>query len=142
MTSTPARLLTLPDIAALAGVQRPVVSMWRTRTSVRGITVPFPVAVDVINGVEHFAMDAVLSYLAATGRGRNPESALDAPTFTAPVDANHISAETLLTLALLTGEDLTGADLTAMATAVDPDDELLLSEVREGCWSAELVNYI
>ncbi|TKJ28312.1 hypothetical protein [Blastococcus sp. CCUG 61487] len=141
-TSDAARLLTLPDIAALAGVQRPVVSMWRTRTSVRGVAVSFPAAVDVIDGVEYFAMDAVLAYLAATGRGRNPESALDAATFTAPVDADHISAETLLTLALLTDEDLTGADLTALATAIDPDDEFLLTEVREGDWAAELASYI
>jgi hypothetical protein len=141
-TSDLIRLLTLPDIAALARVQRPVVSMWRTRTSVRGVPVPFPIAVDVINGVEHFAMDDVVAYLAVTGRGRNPESALDAPTLTAPVDADHLSAETLLTLALLTGEDLAGADLTALAAEVDPDDEFLLSEVRGGGWPADLAGYI
>jgi hypothetical protein len=141
-TSDPTRLLTLPDIAALARVQRPVVSMWRTRTSVRGVAVPFPIAVDVINGVEHFAMDDVVAYLAATGRGRNPESALDAPTLTPPVDADRISAETLLTLALLTGEDLTGADLTALAIEVDPDDAFLLSEVRGQGWPADLTGHI
>src|SRR3954453_4157280 len=141
-TSTPARLLTLPDIAALAGVQRPVVSMWRTRTSVRGVTFPFPVAVEVIKGVEHFAMDDVVAYLAATGRGRNPESALDAPTLTAPVDAVHASAETLLTLALVTGEDLADADLIALASEVDPDDAFLLREVRGGGWPADLPGHI
>jgi hypothetical protein len=141
-TSTPPRLLTLPDIAALAGVQRPVASMWRTRTSVRGVTVPFPVAVDVINGVEHFAMDDVVTYLAATGRGRNPESALDAPTLAAPVDADHASAETLLTLALLSGEDLADTDLIALATEVDPDDAFLLGEVRRGGWPAALPGHI
>src|SRR3954471_24214652 len=141
-TSAPARVLTLPDIATLAGVQRPVVSMWRTRTSVRGVTFPFPVAVEVIKGVEHFAMDDVVAYLAATGRGRNPESALDAPTLTAPVDADHASAETLLTLALVTGEDLADADLVALAIEVDPDDDFLLREVRRGGWPAALPGHI
>jgi hypothetical protein len=141
-TSTPARLLTLPDIAALAGVQRPVVSMWRSRTSVRGVTVPFPVAVEVIKGVEHFAMDDVVAYLATTGRGRNPESALDAPTLAAPADADHASAETLLTLALVTGEDLADADLIALAAEVDPDDAFLLDEVRRGGWPAALPGHI
>ncbi|SDH14403.1 hypothetical protein [Klenkia brasiliensis] len=141
-TSTPARLLTLPDIAALAGVQRPVPSMWRTRTSVRGETIPFPVAVDVINSVEYFAMDDVVAYLAATGRGRNPEYALDAPTMASPVDAGHTSAEMLLTLALVTGEDLARADLVALATEVDPDDAFLLGEVRDGGWPADLAGHI
>lgn len=140
--STSARLLTLPDVAALAGVQRPVVSMWRSRTSVRGVTVPFPVAVEVIKGVEHFAMDDVVAYLATTGRGRNPETALDAPTLAAPIDADHASAETLLTLALVTGDDLADANLVALATEVDPDDAFLLGEVRRGGWPAALPGHI
>jgi len=141
-TSTSARLLTLPDVAALAGVQRPVVSMWRSRTSVRGVTVPFPMAVEVIKGVEHFAMDDVVAYLATTGRGRNPESALDAPSLAAPIAADHASAETLLTLALVTGEDLADADLVALATDVDPDDAFLLGEVRRGGWPPALPGHI
>ncbi|TQN44301.1 hypothetical protein FHU33_3799 [Blastococcus colisei] len=143
-TASP-RLLTLPDIAALAGVQRAVVSMWRNRTSVRGAVVPFPAAVDVVGKVEHFALDDIVAYLAATGRGKNPEAAVDAATLAAPVAAGHESAELLLSLAVLTGADLASlspAELVTLAEEVDQNDQFLLREAREQSWHPDLPGHV
>ncbi|MCM3523444.1 hypothetical protein M3677_17700, partial [Curtobacterium sp. P97] len=99
-------LLTLTDIAHLAGVQRPAVSMWRTRTRVRGTAVPFPEPVQIVGGVEHFAVADVTAYLARTGRGNNRGVELDATVFAPPVGGEASDAEVLLTLAALTSEEV------------------------------------
>ena len=71
--------LTLQDIADLARVRRPVVSMWRSRPLVRGRLMPFPNPVDVPSGMERFRREDIVEWLQRTGRGNNTEASLDAP---------------------------------------------------------------
>lgn len=125
--------LTLQDIADLAAVQRPVVSMWRRRPRARGRVVPFPAPIAVIDGAERFDRGAVVAWLEETGRGNNTEARQDAPGLSVPDGASVEDAVTLLCLHVLTGADLAGvtaARLTAMAQRVDPQDRYLLREVR------------
>lgn len=67
--------MTLSDVALLARVQRPVVSMWRKRSS--GSVLPFPAAAAWDKGVELFDARDVTDWLQATGRGNNPEARKD-----------------------------------------------------------------
>ncbi len=57
--------MSLADVARLARVQRPAVSMWRSRP-VAGVPFPAPQA----DG--RFLADDVVSYLRTTGLGNNP----------------------------------------------------------------------
>ena len=100
--------LTLQDIADLARVQRPVVSMWRRRRTVRGIEIPFPTPVLRSGDVEQFARDEVVSWLEATGRGNNPEARQDAPALSVPAGTDLEDAVVLLCLYALAGEELAG----------------------------------
>jgi len=123
------KTLSLTDIAALAGVQRPVVSMWRRRPIVSGQVLPFPDAAESVGGLERFDLGDVVDYLVATGRGRNPEAALDAPAMATPEAVAVEELIVLLTLRHLSGEDLADQDLSELAGAVDSRDELLRGEV-------------
>lgn len=133
--------MTLSDVAALAKVQRPVVSMWRKRSS--GGQRPFPAAVDLVNGVEMFDADDVTAWLAATGRGNNPEAGNDVAAFarmTAPDSSkaqdsrkmfNGLTA--LLALKVITGQELsrsTATELLDAADEADPDDAFLYTELE------------
>ncbi|MGM9470833.1 hypothetical protein ACS5PJ_02370 [Pseudarthrobacter sp. YS3] len=133
--------MTLSDIAALARVQRPVVSMWRKRSS--DGPQPFPAAVANKNGVEMFDADHITDWLVATGRGNNPEVRNDAAVFASlaqPADeAPRDSRQTfdgltgLLALKVITGRALgrtTAADLLDAADEADPDDVFLYSELE------------
>ena len=71
------RTLTLQDVADLANVQRPVVSMWRNRPRVRGQLVPFPDAVSQAGGIARFDPREVVDYLRRTGRGNNSDVEYD-----------------------------------------------------------------
>src|SRR3569833_1823276 len=97
--------LTMQDIADLARVRRAVVSLWRRRTTIHGRVCPFPAPERVDDGVERFAVEDVVAYLADTGRGTNADTATDAPTVAAPVGTDLDSAVTLLCLAALSGEE-------------------------------------
>ena len=70
ITSSAVLRLGLSDVAQLAHVQRPVVSMWRARSA--GSDRPFPAAIDAARGQEWFDGTAVVDWLIATGRGNNP----------------------------------------------------------------------
>lgn len=132
--------MTLSDIASLAQVQRPVVSMWRKRSS--GGAAPFPSAVSVLNGVEQFDADDVTAWLRATGRGNNPEAGNDVAMFARlatsmeePRDSRQTfdGLTALLALKVITGESLsrsTAADLLDAADEADPDDVFLYSEME------------
>src|SRR5947209_6696 len=106
MTST--RTLSLSDIAELAQVQRPVVSMWRHRPRARGVESPFPAPVTTEGGAERFDRDEIVAWLESTGRGNNDQARLDAPAFTTPDNADVEDVATLVCLAALTGEELAG----------------------------------
>ncbi|WP_262364388.1 hypothetical protein [Arthrobacter echini] len=131
--------MTLTDIAALAHVQRPVVSLWRTRSAGSGHPFPDPVVVD--NGRPHFDADEVAAWLAATGRGNNAEADADLAAFARP-QAQGQEQQTsrprfdgltaLLTLKALTGGMLGHLDtdeLLDTADDHDPDDLFLFSEI-------------
>ncbi|HEY1133256.1 MAG TPA: hypothetical protein VGE77_01650 [Nocardioides sp.] len=128
----PATLLTLGDIARAANVRRPVVSTWRRRAVVGGVVVPFPAPAAVTDGVELFARTEVVAYLERTGRGNNPEFATDVASYARGESADPATLRLLLALRLLTDTDLAGCDVDDLldhADDVDPDDELLRSEV-------------
>lgn len=138
-------LLTLQDVAALAKVSRPVVSMWRRRPRVGGRFLPFPAPVRSIGGVEQFDRRAVTDWLEETGRGNNPEAALDAVALTPPEDASLDDVITLLCLHAMSGEEPGSLDreaLVALADRVDPDDKLLLREVRALGDNPGLLRYV
>src|SRR5260370_1112030 len=105
--------LTLQDIADLAHVRRPVVSMWRRRLRVRGVEIPFPVPMQSADGIERFARDEVVAWLEATGRGNNVETRQDAPALSAPAGINIEAVVVLLCLHALTGEELAGQRMQA-----------------------------
>lgn len=128
--------MTLQDIADLAHVQRPVVSMWRKRSSV---TVPFPVPRRDPDGQERFGIDQVVDYLEATGRGNNPTARADAAAYAMwsgtaverGTTARTLSA--LLALRKLTGEPLQPMDadeILDLADDADPDDDCLFREIE------------
>jgi len=132
-------LLSLPDIARLAAVQRPVVSMWRSRSA--GTDDPFPDPVTTVSSSPRFDARQVVAWLLATGRGNNPEVAEDAAVFGRPAELREDDAEALgvglsamLCLRSLASEALSGQEATelmALARRVDPEDELIVSELRE-----------
>lgn len=132
--------MTLSDVAALARVQRPVVSMWRKRSS--GGQLPFPAAAAQVNGVEMFDAGDVTAWLQATGRGNNPEARNDVAAFArmaAPADAGTKDSRqmfdcltALLALKVITGQELsrsTAGDLLDAADEADPDDLFLYAEL-------------
>lgn len=151
------RTLTMNGIAELANVRRPVVSVWRTRHATG--THPFPRPVD--EAALTFDADEVGRWLADTGRGNNPdaavESALHSSTYR-QVAARVDDASTLLLLHHLSGGPVASLDLAAAAdlitvhglTAVTPldsvaaalaDSELAnaVDDVAEAAFSAQRV---
>ncbi|XAS62768.1 hypothetical protein VUN84_10515 [Micrococcaceae bacterium Sec5.8] len=139
MTKAEALRMTLSDVAALAQVQRPVVSMWRKRSA--GSAHPFPEPGALDSGRELFDADQVAGWLDATGRGNNPDAVNDAAAFAripvtaaGGVEGNTLAALTaLLTLKAMTGAGigtLTTAELLDAADECDPDDVFLYSELE------------
>jgi len=137
--------LSLQDIADLAHVSRPVVSMWRRRPRARGREVRFPRPVTSTGGVERFDRDEIVAWLEQTGRGNNEDARQDAPALAVPDGAELEDVVTLLCLTALTGEELNGltADqLVALAERADPSDRLLLREVRALAEVPHLLRYV
>jgi len=141
MTEAPHLHMALSDVAALAQVQRPVVSMWRKRSA--GTANPFPAPVTAEAGREMFDADQIAAWLAATGRGNNPEAANDAAAFARPATAhdNHSrdgrgtvdGLTALLALKVMTGSNVGGlsaAEILDTADEYDPDDHFLYSELE------------
>src|SRR5690606_34514943 len=60
-------LISMPEIAELAGVRRPVVTNWRRRHH------DFPAPVDKHHSTLLFDADQVVDWLARTGRGQRSE---------------------------------------------------------------------
>lgn len=127
--------LTMTDIATLARVKRPVVSMWRKRPIVRGESMPFPTPVTSVDGVERFSRADVVEWLDRTGRGNNADGhRLDAPGLTVPAGLLIDDAVTLLCWCAATSEDLSStsvSDRREFAHGVDPRDEFLAYEIDE-----------
>ncbi|MDG3014759.1 hypothetical protein [Speluncibacter jeojiensis] len=138
MPGQPELLLSKPDIAALAKVKRPVVSVWigRYREGDR----PFPTAVRRgAGGREWFRADEIADWLIDRGLGNNTSLREDLALHAALDHSADLSAESmfdgttaLLCLKALLGEQLAEFDpddLLDEADDLDPDDEFLLSEL-------------
>ncbi|PYI69602.1 hypothetical protein CVV68_00360 [Arthrobacter livingstonensis] len=136
MSSTQELRITLPDVALLAKVKRPVVSMWRSRS--RNTATPFPSPAAHDGSQELFNARDVTDWLASTGRGNNPHAADDAAAFAVPAGPHtrrtHFAGLTaLLALRCLTDSPLgrQGADeLLDSADELDPDDAFLYTELE------------
>ena len=128
--------ITLSGIAQLARVQRPVVSMWRTRSRKSGPA--FPPVVAMHGRQELFDAVDVTAWLAETGRGNNPHAAEDAAAFAAPFGPGtrrtHFAGLTaLIALRCLTDLPLEPLDADGLLDAADeqdPDDDFLFTELE------------
>ena len=127
----------LADIARLTQVQRPVVSMWRSRSAHSDLA--FPASIATEDGQEYFEVDEIVGWLEATGRGKNRTVREDAAAF-ASLDGGSprgdevvfLGLTALLCLSETSGQPLGGlaaADLLDLADAADPDDQLLYGEL-------------
>ena len=143
-SSDTALKLSLVDISKLAKVQRPVVSMWRTRHKTS--TPRFPEPVEVSNNQELFLADEIVEWLQETGRGNNPAAAEDMAAFASSARDNFDLVTALLVVRTLSGEALTGMhpeDVLDLAEELDPDDDFIFSELESAVASLEpLLSYI
>lgn len=129
--------ISLPDIARLAQVQRPVVSMWRTRSARTDLPFPGPIAND--QGQEYFDVEEVVGWIEATGRGKSGTVRDDAPTFASLEGGSargdevvFLGLTALLCLSAVSGRPLSqrsAAELLDFADDADPDDLLLYREL-------------
>lgn len=136
MTNAVGLQLSLSDIARLAGVRRPVVSMWRRRPLAGHA---FPSAVSRVSGEERFDAREVTDYLAATSRGNNPDATGDLVAHAKLPQAISLDEvatvhglTALLCLATMTDEPLSSLssdELQDLARKRDPDDAVLLREI-------------
>ncbi|MDQ0261195.1 hypothetical protein [Sinomonas atrocyanea] len=133
-----APLLTLPDVARLARVKRPVVSVWRTRAA--GTDHPFPAARGTRANQELFDASEIGEWLEATRRGNNPEALADADAFSIRSALDHGSPriaaglEALLALARLVDsplDTLSSDGLLDEADDADPEDSCLWTELND-----------
>lgn len=123
----------LADVARLARVRRPVVSMWRKRFSTRPSA--FPAALETRGGVELFDAVSVARWLVDTEHGNNPDAVTEVPLHARPqgFEGSYVDVMTsLLALRAAHGFEL-GAlardDLMDLADETDPDDEALFREL-------------
>jgi hypothetical protein len=138
MTSTArGTLVSLADIARLARVQRPVVSMWRKRPTARGVIIPFPQPKATRDAHDVFDLAEVLDWLEQTGRGKNVEARVEAPLVLSHVtsdgDRGEAAAlEAVVVLGAMSGRllsDMAAHDILDLADELDPDDDFALTEV-------------
>lgn len=122
--------LSLADVAKLAGVQRPVVTMWRKR-ALDGMPFPAP------DGEGRFSPEEIVDWLEATGRGNNPAARADLAIWEAtsgsvsPRRRSELIA--LLGARALLDEPVSSYDVDELLDeidALDPDDSFLFSEVE------------
>lgn len=133
--STRRLLLSPPEIAGLARVKRPVVSMWRSRFSQGPHAFPAPVM--AADGQERFDAQQVAEWLVGTKHGNNPEAHADLAAFATPenwntADPHHVRClESLIALRAADGRLVSDGALHERARAVDPGDEFLTREIEE-----------
>ncbi|TQL47158.1 hypothetical protein FB562_0206 [Homoserinimonas aerilata] len=133
--AAPSLFISLSGIARLAHVQRPVVSVWRTRAASSESPFPPPVADD--RGSEVFDARQVAEWLAQTGRGNNPHVLADAPAYarfdaTGRGDEESFHALTALVAVRAAGAPIGALDrdqLLDLADELDPDDVCVAGEV-------------
>lgn len=131
--------LSLSDVARLAQVRRPVVSMWRIRAAASDL--PFPAPLGGVVGEERFDVDSVVEWLETSGRGNNRDVRADAPACSLPAglslrdDPRLFEGLTaLLCLKVISGVEVGGAspsDVQTIAAVADPTDRLLRRELQQ-----------
>lgn len=135
MSTSPSLLLDLTEVARLAGVQRPVASMWRSRFASTPDAFPTPVPDE--SGRLRFDAEQVADWLVRTGHGNNAEAREDAAAAAAPSDFSYSDASAVAELQALIAlhsqrddlDELTHSEIEAAAANVDPHDVLLRREV-------------
>ncbi|WP_433610894.1 hypothetical protein [Prescottella agglutinans] len=137
-SSSSTLLLTKRDIAALAKVQRPVVTTWMRRY--RGSDRPFPRPAAVDGRLEKFDADEVIEWVQARGLGNSDSFARDTAmhaAFEHPSGLDRIvladGITALLCMKAVLGEqlgELDPEDLLDEAEEIDPDNEFLYSEIE------------
>lgn len=118
----------MSDIARLAGVRRPVVSMWRSRYATGEHPFPAPLPHPGDRGAVLFDEDQIIAWLQVTGRGHNPTPALDLPlhsTEFATLAAHPDEASALILL-----HHLTQAPLHTLSPA-EVDEALMLAQLPD-----------
>lgn len=136
MTKAARLQLSLSDIARLADVRRPVVSMWRQRP-LAGHAFPSPIG--VVAGEERFDALEVTDYLSATGRGNNREAGDDLAAHAKLAQMTSLdetmAVDGLTALLCLTAMtdmalgDLSAGALRNLAAEADPEDTFLRREI-------------
>lgn len=144
-------LLSKPDIAALARVQRPVVTMWVSRNRRGAHPFPSPVAAGV--GPDLYRADEVVAWIAARGLGNNDTLAEDLALHAVLGHESGLGAGTVFAgvTALLCAKVQLGVQLSELgvddlldeADELDPDDEYLYREIEAlGDETALLARYV
>ncbi|MCA0436986.1 MAG: hypothetical protein LCH98_10945 [Actinobacteria bacterium] len=134
-TETAAEGLTLAEVADLAAVRRPVVTMWRKRYATGDQAFPVPLA--HVRGMDRFDRRAVVAWLQATGRDDGRRLAEEAVTIgepPLPTPDGYVLAQALLALAALTGEPIVALDqedAADLAAEVDGDDVALRRDIED-----------
>lgn len=142
--------MSLGDVALLTRVQRPVASVWRSRSI--GSPLPFPEPVRQVGGEDRFDAEAVVAWLEQTGRGNHDDVRADVANFATPPDVvlhgdepAYAGLSALLCLKAMTDRALAGLDdraLIELARSADPADGFLVSEITElGGRRAPLAEY-
>lgn len=129
--------LSLGDVARLARVERPVVTMWTKRPKA-GVRFP------ELNADGRVDAGDLVDWLEATGRGNNPDARAEVALHAvispgAPLDELW-AVLVLLTVRAIIGDPLSALDrdgLLDRVEEVDPDDDWLLDETEQ-LWRPEL----
>lgn len=164
MAQRAALLMTMSDIAALARVKRPVVSVWRARNA--DTAHPFPAPVTQRRGQALFDAGQVGEWLSDTHRGNNPDARADAAAHATFDDATRqggtqkvatslaptaapasmfIALTALLALRRSLGHALgvmSDDELLDAADELDPDDESLYREIEGADGRVDFAGYV
>ena len=134
-----APLISMPEIAELAGVRRPVVTTWRRRH------LGFPAPVDGGIAAPQFDARQVVDWLVSTGRADQAEIEPELSLHTLVALGEQFAAGDLVAMLtaliclrwldndepLASGSADTVTGVKRRAAVVDPADEVLLSEIRQ-----------
>lgn len=135
MSTAPSLLIDLAGVARLAGVQRPVASMWRSRFAAAPDPFPEPIADE--GDRPRFDAEQIADWLARTGHGNNPEARADAAAAATPPDFSFSDASAVAELQALIAlhaqidalDDLSPSEIAQAATDADADDQSFRREI-------------
>ncbi len=135
MSTAPSLLIDLAGVARLAGVQRPVASMWRSRFA--SASDPFPPAIGEKGGRTQFDAQQVAEWLVRTGHGNNPKASGDAAASANPSDFSFADSSSVAELEALIAlyaqiddlDGLTPAQIEEAGAEADPRDDMLRAEI-------------